>query len=63
MERIKQILDKYTPEDAQRIHDTCDMLCSKGIPNGVYQDYALLIDLIEILSICEFIVQEGGEGK
>lgn len=59
MDRIKKILDNYTPEDAKIVKDTVDMLCSKGIGNGVYQDYTVLADVVSILGILEQIVKEG----
>lgn len=55
MERIKEILDKYEGRGVE-FKATIDMLCSKGIGNGVYQDYAMLVDVLEILSVCEAIV-------
>ena len=59
MERIKKVLEKYTPDDAEAIRDTVDMLCSKGIPNGCFQDYTILLDVLEILSICKTIIEKG----
>jgi hypothetical protein len=56
MERIKEILKKYTPEDEKIFKDTVEMLCSKGIGNGCYQDYTVLMDVISILSAAECIV-------
>lgn len=57
MERIKEILDKYTSEDAKAFSDTVEMLYKKGIPNGCYQDYSLLMDVMSILAICELILK------
>lgn len=59
MERIKQVLEKFSPQDAKAFHDTVDMLCKKGIANGVYQDYSMLMDVISVLTICEAIIKEG----
>jgi hypothetical protein len=59
MEELKQILSKFTPEDTKAWRDTTDMLCSKGIANGVYQDFALLMDVISVLTVCEKIIKEG----
>lgn len=49
-EKISAILDKneYKP-----FNDTIDELCKKGFPNGCFQDYAVLCDVIEILGACE----------
>jgi len=58
MERIKEILDKYDGRGAEFMA-TVDMLCDKGIPNGVYQDYAMLADVLEILSVCEAIINKA----
>lgn len=61
MERIKNILEKYTPEDAKAFKDTVDMLCAKGIANGCYQDYTVLMDVLEILSVCETLIEKQEE--
>lgn len=60
MEIIKEILEKYKGREAE-FKATVEMLCNKGIPNGCFQDYAMLIDVLEILSICEAIV--GGKAR
>lgn len=59
MEQLKQILSQYTPEDAKAWNATVDMLCSKGIANGVYQDFALLMDVLSVLTVCEQIIKKG----
>ena len=59
MERIKSVLEKFSPEDAKKFHDTVDMLCAKGIANGCYQDFSMLMDVISILTISEAIIKEG----
>lgn len=47
---IKQICvdNGYTEKEW---NDVIDMLCSKGIANGVYQDYSLLALIIGIITI------------
>lgn len=42
-------------------HDTIDMLCSKGVGNGAYQDYSVLMDVLSILTIAEALVKKGTE--
>ena len=59
MERIKAVLEKYSPEDAKLFIDTVDMLCKKGVAKGCYQDFSVLMDVLQILSICETIIKEG----
>ena len=59
MEELKQILSKYAPEDKKVWNATVDMLCSKGIANGVYQDFTVLMDVLSILTVCEKIIKEG----
>lgn len=59
MERIKEVLEKYSPEDAKKFHDTVDMLCKKGVANGCYQDFTVLMDVLSILTISEAIIKEG----
>lgn len=58
IERIKEILSKYDGK-YDKFKATIDMLCSKGIGNGVFQDYSILVDVLEILAVCETIVKEG----
>lgn len=57
LERIKEILSKYVGREIE-FKATVDMLCSKGIANGCFQDYTILIDILEILSICETAIKE-----
>lgn len=57
MERIKTILERNA-QNPQTFTDTIDMLCKKGIANGCYQDYTVLMDVLEVLSICETIIKE-----
>ena len=53
-DNILKILANYTtPEDRDLFHDTIDELCSKGIAKGCYQDYAVLSDVLTILTDCE----------
>ena len=59
-EKFKKIVDKYNPSDAQEVHDAIDMLCKKGVPNGCFQNYALLADILEVLESFERAVAEGG---
>lgn len=56
--RIKEIVSKYEGR-GQEFKATVEMLCNKGIPNGCFQDYAMLVDILEILAICETAVVEG----
>lgn len=46
---IKEICSEYGCT-VKEWNDTVEMLCSKGIANGVYQDYALLSVVIERLT-------------
>lgn len=45
---IKDICDEYGCS-LKQWRECVDMLCSKGIANGVYQDYALLSVVVERL--------------
>jgi hypothetical protein len=53
--RIEEILSDYKGRGAE-FKATVDMLCNKGIPNGCFQDYKMLKDILVILSLCEVIV-------
>lgn len=59
LDRILEIMSKYDKEDYKVFGDTIDMLCSKGIGNGCYQDMTVLMDILSILSICKIYLQEG----
>lgn len=53
MEKIISILQKYTGNNSEIFCDTVSMLCSKGVANGCYQDYSVLMDLLDILVFLE----------
>lgn len=56
--RIEDILINLRVQNrGEDFKKTVDMLCSKGIPNGVFQDYNLLIAVLEILAVCETIIK------
>ena len=58
MDEIKKILEKYKKEDYQIFEATIDMLFKKGIPNGFFNDYAVLNDVIVILVTCRNIIKQ-----
>lgn len=49
--KIKSFLTVY--HDKKAVKDTIDELCNKGIAKGCYQDYGLLIALMDILCTIE----------
>lgn len=51
-EKLCDILQKYKGR-AEDYHETIDTLFKKGVLNGCYQDYELLIDTISILTLFE----------
>lgn len=57
MKRIEEILSKYKGRRVEFMA-TIDMLCSKGIANGCFQDYSMLLDILEIFAICETALGE-----
>lgn len=57
LKRIEEILSDYIGR-GKEFKATVDMLCSKGIGNGCFQDYTILTDVLEILAICETIIGE-----
>lgn len=59
LNRIEDILISLrTQKRGAEFRKTVEMLCSKGVPNGVFQDYSLLMAVLEILSVCETIIGE-----
>lgn len=63
IDEINKILENYTEEDKDIVEKTIDMLCAKGIGKGVYQDYAVLADIVTYLSIFASIVGGLKDGK
>ena len=55
--RFQEIVNKYNKTDLKLIKDTVDMLAKKGISNGCYQDYVVLSDVLEVLSVFESAVK------
>lgn len=53
MEAIKSILERYSNGNHQIFIDTIEMLCSKGVGAGFYQDYKVLGDVLSILTRLE----------
>lgn len=56
-EKLCDILQKYKGR-AEDYHETIDALFKKGVPNGCYQDYELLNDIISILTHFERALRE-----
>lgn len=57
MDKIKEILSNYDSDNYGLFKNTVDMLCSKGIGGGCYQDYTVLCDVLAILTECEKIIK------
>ena len=47
----------YKKADAEKIHAVIDELCRNGIAHGCYQDYAILVDILEVLAYFEHKVE------
>lgn len=61
-QKIKRILEKYTTlNHLKTFRNTVDTLCAHGVAKGCYQDYTVLADVVEILGICESIVEDQSE--
>lgn len=58
--KFQEIVDKYSGEDVKVIHDTVETLVGKGVPNGCYQDYTVLTDVISVLTLFESAVKNKG---
>lgn len=59
METIKAILERYRNGNHQIFIDTIEMLCSKGVRAGVYQNYEVLGDVLIILTKLESFAKKG----
>lgn len=57
LKTIEQILDNYVAEDYDVFEKTVNEIQKKGIPNGYYIDYAILTDVLAILTVCKNIVK------
>lgn len=51
IEKIKAFLTVHP--DKKAVKDTIDELCTKGIAKGCYQDYGLLIAILDLLTAIE----------
>lgn len=60
IKNIQEILNKYSANDYPLFYNTVDMLCSKGVANGAYEDYSVLMDVIGILGVCKNIIKSSG---
>lgn len=49
--KIKAFLTVH--HDKKAVKDTIDELCNKGVAKGCYQDYGLLIALLDIICTIE----------
>ena len=56
-ERFQEIVNKYDKTDLKLVKDTVDMLAAKGVGNGCYQDYGVLSDVLEVLSVFESAIK------
>lgn len=54
---LEDVMGHYAKEDYDIFKDTVDMLCAKGVSKGIYQDYSVLIDVLQILTICEKFIK------
>ena len=46
IKRVNEIIAR----DPQLIDDTVDMIIRRGVPNGAFQDYALVSDILGLLA-------------
>jgi len=63
LDKISEVLSSFEAEDHQVFHDTIETLCSKGIGKGAYQDYAVLVSVLEILTACEATIKNFKENN
>lgn len=61
LKTIEQILDNYVAEDYEIFKETIDELLKTGIAKGCFQDYAILSDILVILTVCENIVKSKSD--
>lgn len=59
IKEIERILGKYSSNKAELFEDTVRTIINVGIPDGSFQDYALVSDIVSILGICYTIVKEN----
>lgn len=56
IEKIKEIASKYTKEDYELIKDTVQKICDKGIGKSCFQDFDVVVDVVEVLTAFETLV-------
>lgn len=49
LDRILNNINAFEPEDQEIIRDSIEQLSANGIPNGCFQDYTILMALMQIL--------------
>jgi hypothetical protein len=49
LDRILNNINAFEPEDQEIIRDAIEELAAHGIPNGCFQDYTILMALMQIL--------------
>lgn len=49
LDRILNNINAFEPEDQEIIRDSIEQLSAHGIPNGCFQDYTILMALMQIL--------------
>ena len=55
-EMVKSIKEKYGDNAIIYVKDTVEKLCEKGIAKSCFDDYGLLANVVEVLTIFENLV-------
>ena len=57
MDKIKEILEKYSQKDLELFKSTVEELYKNGFQKGCFQDYGILVDITSILCECEAYIK------
>ena len=60
-QKIIKLVNEIIARDPQLIDDTVDMLIRRGVPNGAFQDYALVSDILGLLGYVTVLARRSAE--
>ena len=59
MDKLLELIRNYNKDDVPALKRTVKMLIDKGVAKGVYQDYSMLADVIQMMYAIVDIVEEA----
>ena len=56
---LEEFLNRRKSDDYDKVKATFRELCNNGVGKGCYQDYSVLVDIMELISYIENRVKEN----